>query len=56
VRGWLDYEPNGWKNWFIWRALTEPIAFVMERKMLREIKKRAEVREQIDTRPARATA
>ncbi len=56
VRGWLDYEPNSWKNWIIWRALTEPIAFIMERKMLREIKKRVEVTEQINTRPARVTA
>jgi len=56
VRGWLDYEPNSWKQWFIWRALTEPIAFVMERKMMREIKKRAEVTKQTDTRPVHAVA
>ena len=56
VRGWLDYEPNNWTNWFIWRAMTEPIAFVMERKMMREIKRRAESMEQMDSRPARAAA
>lgn len=56
VRGWLDYEPNSWKNWLIWRALTEPIAFVMERKMMREIKKRAEVMQKRTTRPAHAVA
>jgi hypothetical protein len=56
IRGWLDYEPNSWKNWLIWRALTEPLAFVMERKMLHEIKKRAEVAGQMDTRPTRAVA
>ena len=56
VRGWLDYEPNDWKNWLIWRTLTEPIAFVMERKMLRTIKRRVEVNEQTNPRPVRATA
>jgi len=56
VRGWLDYEPNSWKNWLIWRVLTEPIAFVMERKMMREIKKRAEVMQQTDKRPVRVVA
>ena len=56
IRGWLDYEPNSIKNWLIWRVLTEPIAFVMERKMLREIKKHVEVTEQVKARPARAAA
>lgn len=56
VRGWLDYEPNDWKHWLIWRALTEPIAFVMERKMLRTIKRRVEMNEQSSAHPARATA
>lgn len=56
VRGWLDYEPNSWKNWFVWRVVTEPIAFVMERKMMREIKKRVEVTAQTDNRTARAVA
>ena len=56
IRGWLDYEPNSLKNWLIWRVLTEPIAFVMERKMLREIKKRVEVTEQVKARPAHAAA
>lgn len=56
VRSWLDYEPNSWKNWLVWRVLTEPIAFVMERKMMFEIKKRVEVTEQMDRHPAHATA
>jgi hypothetical protein len=56
VRGWLDYEPNSWKNWLIWRLLTEPIAFVMERKMMRGIKRRAEVMTREDQRPIRVTA
>ena len=56
VRGWLDYEPNSWKNWLVWRVITEPIAFVMERKMMHEIKKRAELTKQSDTRPARVIA
>lgn len=56
VRGWLDYEPNSWKNWLIWRVLTEPIAFVMERKMMRGIKRRAEVMAREDQRPIRVTA
>lgn len=56
VRGWLDYEPNSWKNWLVWRVLTEPISFVMERKMMREIKKRVEVTAQSGSRSATAAA
>lgn len=56
VRGWLDYEPNSWQNWIIWRALTEPIAFVMERKMMREVKRHAETLERPEAHPARAVA
>ncbi len=56
VRSLLDYEPNGWSKWMIWRVITEPIAFVMERKMLREIKKRVEVTATADTQPTRAAA
>jgi hypothetical protein len=56
VRGWLDYEPNSCKNWLIWRVLTEPIAFVMERKMMRGIKRRAEVMTREDQRLIRVTA
>lgn len=56
VRGWLDYEPNGWKNWLLWRAFIEPIAFVMERKMMREIKKRVEVTARSESRAATVTA
>ena len=55
-RGRLTYEPNSWKNWFIWRVMTEPIAFVMERKMLLEIKRRAEAVASIGRTPARAAA
>lgn len=42
VRSRLDYYPNR-INWLIWRVFTEPIGFVMERKMLLGIKHRAEV-------------
>jgi len=56
VRSWLDYEPNSWKNWLIWRVITEPVAFAMERKMMYQIKKHVEVSQQRDTRPARAVA
>jgi hypothetical protein len=41
VRSRLDYD-GSLSNTFIWRALTDPISFVMERKMLLEIKWRAE--------------
>jgi hypothetical protein len=41
VRSRLDYYPNR-LNWLIWRVFTEPIGFVMERKMLLGIKQRAE--------------
>ena len=37
----LDYEPS-LANTLIWRGFTDPIAFVMERKMLQGIRARAE--------------
>jgi len=37
----LDYEPS-LGNFLVWRVLTDPIDFVMERKMLQGIKVRAE--------------
>ncbi|MCL7454160.1 MAG: hypothetical protein M8467_14045 [Anaerolineae bacterium] len=42
ARNRTDYPPS-LPNWLIWRVFTDPIAFVMERRMLREIKKRAEL-------------
>jgi len=42
VRGLLDYAPDNFANTLIWRVMTEPIGFVMERKMLLGIKQRAE--------------
>ena len=56
VRGWLDYEPNSWKNWIIWRAVTEPIAFVMERKMMRQVKHHAEAMPRSEAQSARVLA
>jgi len=41
VRWRQDYEPT-LGNVIIWRGLTDPITFVMERKMLQGIKSRAE--------------
>ena len=41
IRNRTDY-PSSPANWLIWRVFTDPIAFVMERKMLRSIKERAE--------------
>jgi hypothetical protein len=41
VRGRIDFNPTR-MNWLIWRIITEPIGFVMERKMLLGIKTRAE--------------
>jgi len=42
IRGCLDYEPANFLNNLIWRVLTEPIGFVMMRKLLLGIKERAE--------------
>ena len=41
VRSRGDYPPSP-ANFVIWRILTEPLHFVMERKMLLGIKQRAE--------------
>jgi hypothetical protein len=41
VRNRLDYEST-WVNRLIWRVFTDPISFVMERKMLLGVKRRAE--------------
>lgn len=41
VRSRLAYEPT-WANRLIWRAVTDPIFFVMERRMLIGIRDRAE--------------
>ncbi len=41
-RSRLDYRPRSFGAWLIWEALTEPIGFVMMRKMLLGIKARAE--------------
>lgn len=42
VRSRLDYHPESLGNVVIWRGLTEPASFVMERGMLQGIKERAE--------------
>lgn len=42
VRGWVSYAPDSRPNWLIWNVFTEPIGFVMIRKMLLGIKRRAE--------------
>ena len=42
IRFRQDYEPT-WGNTIIWRVFTDPINFVMERKMLQGIKLRAEM-------------
>ncbi len=41
-RGWLDYQPRSLMNRLIWDWMTEPIGFVMMRKMLRGIRDQAE--------------
>ena len=41
IRSRFDYEPS-FINLITWRVLTDPISFVMERKMLLGIKRRAE--------------
>ena len=38
----MDYRPRNIANWMIWRFFSEPLNFVMERKMLMGIKSRAE--------------
>jgi hypothetical protein len=42
VRMRMDYQPRSFTNWLIWRFFSEPLNFVMERKMLLGIQKRAE--------------
>ena len=42
VRSRLDYGPANLVNTIAWRVFTDPISFVMERRMLLNIKKRAE--------------
>ena len=44
VRWRFDYEPTA-GNVLMWRVFTDPINFVMERKMLQGIKRRAEAAE-----------
>jgi hypothetical protein len=41
VRSRLDYSPNIFND-IAWRVFTDPINFVMERRMLKGIKERAE--------------
>lgn len=41
IRSRLAYEEN-WQNFVLWRLIVEPIHFVMEERMLRGIKERAE--------------
>ena len=41
VRSQGDYEPTAF-NFFIWKVMTQPLHFVMERKMLLGIRERAE--------------
>ncbi len=42
VRSRLDYNPPNLMNTIAWRVFTDPISFVMERRMLLGIKERAE--------------
>ena len=56
VRGSLDYEPANFLNTLIWRILTEPIGFLMIRKMLLGIKERAERITKRSDSAARVTA
>jgi hypothetical protein len=42
VRSRLDYGPSNLINTIAWRVFTDPISFVMERRMLLNVKKRAE--------------
>jgi hypothetical protein len=41
IRSRLSYEDN-WQNFILWRLIVEPIHFIMEERMLRGIKERAE--------------
>jgi hypothetical protein len=38
----IDYQPDSFINRLLWRVFTEPIGFVMRRKMLLGIKERVE--------------
>ncbi len=42
IRSRTDWAPRSFGSTLIWRVFTDPIAFVMERQMLRGIKRRAE--------------
>jgi hypothetical protein len=42
TRSRMDYRPANFANAFLWRALMQPINFVMEQKMLHGIKARVE--------------
>ncbi len=44
VRSRLSYCPATFANWLMWQGITEPMHFVMERKLLKGIKARAEWR------------
>lgn len=52
VRSRLDYSPSFF-NTLVWKGLFDPVSFIMERKMLLEIKKRVESLTQPDWRAAR---
>jgi hypothetical protein len=52
VRSRQDYS-NSFVNTLVWRVLIDPISFVMERKMLLEIKKRVETNTRLDWQAAR---
>jgi hypothetical protein len=52
VRSRYDYNPS-FMNSLIWRVFTEPISFVMERKMLRGLKQRVESLTHLDWQAAR---
>jgi hypothetical protein len=43
VRSRLDYGPPNLINTIAWRVFTDPISFVMERRMLLNVKKQAEM-------------
>ncbi len=55
VRSRIDYQPETLPNILIWRVVTEPAHFVMERKMMLGIKQRAEKHRSKGAAPGKAT-
>lgn len=51
VRSRNQYEPS-LGNFILWRMITEPLSFIMERKMLRRIKELTEQQQVLQPQPA----